>query len=190
MLARLALVLPLLVAATAHGAPCDTAAHDASAAPVIEEVEQSGVHGLKTCAFIAAPPDAVWATLTDYPAMARWMNKVKGIEVNWVDARTALVNYKIDTSMGDYHYLLRRVHTKPTHIEWTRESGDFKVIDGSYTFSPATDAAGHPGTLLEYVTFLDTGMPVPYFLVRSATRDAVPRLFKDLREEVARRQTK
>jgi ribosome-associated toxin RatA of RatAB toxin-antitoxin module len=48
--------------------------------------------------------------------------------------RGTLVEVEIDSTVTKNHLTLRFDHDEPSGMTWTRESGDLKSLDGSWTF--------------------------------------------------------
>lgn len=146
-----------------------------------------GNKGVRTCAYVPATTAETYAVLIDYKSFPKWMDKVEKVDVQWVDAKTALVDYQLDTFVGDFKYRLRRVHEPAKHVEWARVEGDFKLITGTYDFVPI---AGDKGSYFILETYVDAGKAIPGFVENYFREKGARRLVEDIREEVERRGKK
>jgi uncharacterized membrane protein len=176
----------LLQSAPALADPfCDKAEMKADGDINLVPMTKNGVRGIRACAYVAATTEETYAALTDYPSFPRWIDKVEKIDAKWDDAQVAMVTYTLGTMFGSYHYTLRRVHQKDKRVEWSRASGDLKVIDGTYDFTPIP---GQKASYLIMETYLDPGVKMPGFIENYFREKGSRRLMNDIREEVARRQ--
>ncbi len=150
---------------------------------VIEVKDADDNPGARTCGFIAAQPQEVYDALSDYETFPRWMDKVKKIELEWKDAKTANVTYEIGTFVGSFTYVLERLHYPPKRVTWTKIGGDFKLIVGSYDFYPVDG-----GTVLILESYVDPGVYMPGFVESHFREKGARRIIEDVRNEVKRRQ--
>ena len=185
----LILLALLLVQATPSWADsfCDKAERKNDGEIVLKKFTVNGLKGIKACAYVDATTDQTYAALTDYASFPKWIDKVDKIAVEWPTPQTAMVSYTIGTLFGDFKYVLRRVHQKPFHVQWTRESGDFKTVNGAYTFIPI---AGTSASYFIIETSMDPGVKMPGFIENYFQEKGSRRLVQDIRDEVTRRNKK
>lgn len=149
-----------------------------------QTTDAAGNKGVRTCAYVAATTLETYQTLVDYPTFTKWMDKVEKIGVKWVEADVALVDYQLDTIAGDFEYQLRRVHQPGKRVDWSRVSGDFKMITGIYIFVPI---AGESGSYLIHESYVDPGKAIPGFIESYFRDKGAKRLIEDIRDEIGRR---
>lgn len=167
---------------------CDQAEKSPDGAvALVAAISGTGVKGVRACAYIAAPVTTVYGVMTDYPSMPRWIDKLKKINVRWLDAESAIVSYEISTLFGAWRYTQRRIHTKNRNIRFVAVGGDLKSIEGQYEFRPV---AGRPTASYFYLeSFVDPGQHIPEFIVSYFREKATRRLIEDIRSESTRRTT-
>lgn len=122
---------------------------------------------------VAAPPDQVYAVLTDdrnfrefmpYIVESETLGKIPGGTRARMRARR----------FGFFDFVVvydRRHFEHRRRVEWREVGGYFKRDDGVWTLSP------HPrGTLVGYEILLDPGFPVPDFLLSFALSQGLPEI--------------
>jgi ribosome-associated toxin RatA of RatAB toxin-antitoxin module len=147
--------------------------------------DPNGIPGAWVCGYVAASQEEIYAALTDYPSMPKWLDKVEGTSVKWLDEWTADVTYEIDFGYKKARYTLRRHHKPFAKVEWVHAGGDFKLLTGRYEFIPAGDKQG---TYMFLEQFMDPGIWVPGFVRSFLQEKGSRRLVEDVRAEVARRR--
>lgn len=147
--------------------------------------DAAGNKGVRTCAYVGATTMETYQTLIDYASFPQWMDKVEKVGVKWVDAEVALVDYHLDTIAGDFKYQLRRVHQPGRRVDWSRVSGDFKMITGIYTFVPIE---GTQASYLIHESYVDPGKAIPGFIESYFRDKGAKQLIEDIRDEIGRRR--
>lgn len=119
--------LPLVLAAPARAA----AAEDVT----VRAQRRDRLVVLDVEAVVAAPPDIVWAVLTDYERMAAYMSVVKSSTVTRRDGDRLEVAQSIEARFGPFKFSsssVRAVALVPQReIRSTLVSGDFDTFEGT-----------------------------------------------------------
>lgn len=85
---------------------------------------------------IDAPIDHVFAIAADVERAPDWQGPMKSAIAHEYDdaGRPTLIETEIDASVASVKVLLRFDYSEPHGLRWSRESGDLKSLDGSWTF--------------------------------------------------------
>lgn len=91
-----------------------------------------GTHTLE----IDAPIERVFAIAADVERAPEWQGAMQSVEVLESDeqGRPALVKTRLDSSVAKHEMVLRFSYDEPDGMQWSRESGDLKSLEGSWTF--------------------------------------------------------
>ena len=92
----------------------------------------SGTHSAE----IDAPIERVFEVAADVARAPEWQGAMKSARVleSDGDGRPSLVATEIDSGVAKHKLCLRFDYDEPHGLTWTRESGDLKSLDGSWTF--------------------------------------------------------
>jgi len=154
---------------------------------VVEALPANGSsRGVKATGIIRSKPEAVWRTLTDYPAFPEYMPNVLESKIQRQEGNVSWVTIKFSVTVKNVNYMLKIVHernVKPWKITWTRVEGDLKSIDGHYVLHETPE-----GTRLEYVEMVDSGSFVPGFIQEALTKRSIPNLYKAVAERAAKHE--
>ena len=132
---------------------------------------------------VAAPPERVYAVVTDFPNYQTWAADLK--EVTIVDADDDGTTHKVRFRAAAFgrstaYTLLYDYSQAPQKLSWVQESGDITSrIDGTYEF-----AAVPEGTLVTYHLEVDLKFPVPGFIKQRAAQRIVGTALRQLRSRV------
>jgi|SRR5262245_17605149 len=130
-----------------------------------------GLPGLRASFTVIAAREHIWAVLVDYANFPRLFPDIHQVRVLEQDQGGAQVEFWINAIVADYHYVLYRRYDEPgQRLTWTRITGDFKRIEGSWEIRDTPRPGVH---LLVYESYVDLGGVIPVALVRlTATRKA------------------
>lgn len=134
---------------------------------------------------IDAKPEAVWNVLTDYEDTAHIFSNVKKLKVLKASGSSKEIAFEV-TSMGGlckYDYVLNvQENEAEKRIEWSRNSGAFRINEGFWQLTPFKD-----GTLVTYAKYIDGGPLMPQMFVNNELRKTMPSIMTNLKEEVLKR---
>jgi uncharacterized membrane protein len=132
---------------------------------------------------VAAPPERVFAVVTDFPNYPTWAADLK--EVTIVDAdddgTTRKVRFRAAAFGRSTAYTLAYDYSAaPKKLSWVQETGDITSrIDGTYEFESVPE-----GTLVTYHLEVDLKFPVPGFIKQRAAARIVGTALRQLRTRV------
>jgi uncharacterized protein YndB with AHSA1/START domain len=149
------------------------------------DVPGSDMPELTTTAIIDAPPARVWEIIDHCGNYQRTLMKVKSSQELSRIGTTVRCEVVVDTP---WPLPELRVITVAEHIvtpgkwarRWKLESGDYIENSGSWTLTPW--AGGR--TLVEYRVHSEPRVSVPLALMRSAMKEAMPKLMEKLRADL------
>ena len=118
---------------------------------------------------INAPIDEVFAIAADVERAPEWQGAMQSAVAHEFDDedRPTLVETEIDASVATVKLMLRFAYSEPNRITWTRESGDLKSLDGSWTF----EDLGGDRTRATYA--LEIGLPRKLSLIAKTVKGPV-----------------
>jgi len=131
---------------------------------------------------INAAPDAVMATIADFPAYPQWAGSVKSVTVRSLgeDGRAEQVAFKIDAGAIRDEYELTYVWDGDRKVSWTLAKGQMqKSQRGSYTLTPTAD-----GTEVTYSLAVDLAIPMLGMLKRKAEKVIMDTALRELKKRV------
>lgn len=131
-------------------------------------------------AVIDATPDDVWNVLTDYNHILSYHPNVKNFKILSEAGDKKQVWFSVVSMCGlwKFEYVLSMHENKPLHrIEWQRESGAFKVNEGSWVLEPVDEGAR---TLVTYSKHMDGGLLMPKMILNNELRKTMPMVLSNL----------
>jgi ribosome-associated toxin RatA of RatAB toxin-antitoxin module len=131
---------------------------------------------------IDAPADDLYDTVADIARYPEWATGIKEVEVLETDSDGNVVRarFVIDGFIKEIEYVLRYTHERPHSLSWTAEqSGDVKMLEGSYTFNEAEH-----GVEVIYALSVEPNFKIPGFIRSQAERQIVTTALKGLRKRV------
>jgi hypothetical protein len=148
-----------------------------------------GVTGMKSTAYINAPPVIVWKVLTDYNNLKRYIPRM--VESDLVEARG---NLKVIDLTGEFRVLLFKktirvsinmLETYPSRIDYEKISGDFEVYRGSWILQMYSSE----GTILTYESEIKPSFAAPDFIFQGILKNDMVAGITALKAEAERLQT-
>jgi hypothetical protein len=128
---------------------------------------------------IAAPLQRCFDIAADLDHVPEWHGSMTHVEVLERDGngRATLVESEIDASVTKVHIRLRFSYDEPLGVQWTRESGDLRSLEGSWRFQEQGDGL----TLATYSLEIGVGRRLAILVktVRGPVRDRVQGLLVD-----------
>lgn len=135
---------------------------------------------------IDEPPRAVWDVVVDYENYPKFFPEFKSCQVIDRDGTAQIVEFSADYGKL-VTYTLRIEHDEAKlKTRWSYVGGDLKDSTGGWEFQ---DAGGGKTRVL-YDVDAAIGFFVPKFVVDRLTKGNVPKMFEQLKGEVARRAKK
>jgi ribosome-associated toxin RatA of RatAB toxin-antitoxin module len=132
---------------------------------------RDGVPGVRAMFTVTASRERIWSVFVDYDNFPRFFPGIKDLKVLEQDEKSAKVAFYTPVAFMHYRYVLHRRYVEPgRRLTWTRLSGSFKSIDGSWEIRDTPHAGV---SLVVYESFVNIGQLVPATLVqRGALRRA------------------
>ena len=132
---------------------------------------------------VAAPPERVFAIVTDFPNYPTWAADLKEVTVVASDSegRASKVRYRAAAFGRSTTYTLVYDYAgAPNVLSWAQESGDITArVDGQYEFVAMAD-----GTRVTYHLEVDLKFPLPGFIKQRAAARIVGTALRQLRDHV------
>ena len=127
--------------------------------------------------WVAAPPAAVFAVLTDYERFAEFMPLVDRVEVLERGPRHAVLRFHMTyLRWFDIQQTDRRVLYPPRRIAYDGVAGVLKAVKGDWKLAPERG-----GTRVTYTADVDPGVPVPGALTGALVKRGLPGLLDGVR---------
>ncbi|HZU96476.1 MAG TPA: SRPBCC family protein [Planctomycetota bacterium] len=135
---------------------------------------------------IDAPPRALYDVVVDYPSYPKFFPEFKEATVVDTEGSARIVEFTCDYGKT-VNYTLRIEHDETKlKTRWTYVGGDLKDSKGGWEFQDA----GNGKTKVLYDVDAQVGFFVPKFIVDKLTANNIPKMFEQLKGEVARRAKK
>ena len=130
-----------------------------------------------------SPQDA-WALLDDKEGACEYISDLERCKVLEKKGNQELVEQttRPEGAPRSFTYTLRHEATFPTRMDFSRESGDLRDIQGSWLFDPVDGGAQ---TLLIYALHIDAGMLVPQRMIRRSQEKELPEVLVAIRDRLA-----
>ena len=128
---------------------------------------------------IAATPEAVMATLLDFPRYPEWAKDLKSVEVLGTDdqGRATSVRFRAAGMGRSTSYTLDYDHSEPGVLAWVLSEGDImRKLDGRYVLT-----AGGEGTDIVYELEVELIVPLPGFVKRRSEGKIMHAALKELK---------
>lgn len=133
---------------------------------------------------IAAPPEAVWDVIADFPAYPEWGSDIREVEVLERDADGwgTRVRMVVDAKVVVADFVLAYTY-RDDDMRWEMESGQgLKRNDGSYTVVDRGDGT----TELVYELTVEPAVKVPGFIRRKAAQRIVDGALRGVKRQAER----
>ncbi|MDF1860324.1 MAG: SRPBCC family protein [Verrucomicrobiales bacterium] len=132
------------------------------------------------------PAAAIWEVLDDKESGVEWVDGLRAARVVEEFEGYTLVyqELKVGFLPGTFKYVIRHIPTEfERRIDFRRESGAFKSVDGYWILSPMEDPSR---TLVLYQLHIDPGVPIPAVVIRNSLQKTLPNALTGLRQQVAK----
>ncbi len=133
---------------------------------------------------IDAPPEAVFAVITDFPAYVDFLSEIHSTKVLEDDGVTAAVHYEVEV-IKRVSYELKFTREAPYRLSWTLTSSSFmKSNNGSWELEPLDGGARTKAT---YTVDVEPKMFVPKAVTKMLVGSALPKTLRQFKSEVESR---
>ena len=147
---------------------------------VKESNNENGVPGLIAAFSVSSTRENIWNALIDYENFTKIFRGVNRLKVIRKDNNGALVEFWVDAVLSDLNYTLYRKYDIPNFkLSWSRESGDLKVIEGSWEI---VDLSTDANKIIVYSSYVEVGRLIPTKLVRWGAMRKAEEMCINLRE--------
>lgn len=134
---------------------------------------------------VGAPPEVVYAVVTDVEHYADWVSDLKKVEVLERDAqgRPLEVEYRAAAFGRSTTYALRYDYSHaPEVLTWMQTHGDLTAsLEGKYRFEPTPE-----GTLVTYDLEVELLVPIPSFIKSRAAYRIQTQALRELKARAER----
>ncbi len=133
---------------------------------------------------INAEPTKVWNVIDDKEAAADYIDGMLKSEIIGQDGSHELIEQTMKIGFKKLTFVVRHISHAPGVVNFQRESGDLKLMDGYWKFLPVDNGRR---CLVIYRLRLDPGLGIPKGIVKASLKTTLPNVLHSLKEEVARR---
>jgi ribosome-associated toxin RatA of RatAB toxin-antitoxin module len=132
-------------------------------------------------------PADVWALIDDKESACDYLDDVQSCKVLRKEGNQELIEQttKPAGSPKAFTYRLRHESSPPERMDFRRESGDLRHIEGSWIFDPVD---GGTQTLLIYGLHIDPGPLLPQKIVNRSQQKRLPEVLLAIRERLSSQQ--
>jgi hypothetical protein len=136
---------------------------------------------------LPVPLKDAWAVVDDKEGACEYISDLEKCRIIAKEGNHELVEQttRPPGAPRAFTYTLRHEANFPTRMDFRRESGDLRDIDGSWVFDQVDDGTK---TLLIYALHIDAGMLVPQRLIRRTQEKQLPAVLVAIRERLAAHQ--
>ena len=129
---------------------------------------------------INAPPEKVFAVITDYEKYPEFLPEVKKVAVAPGPSGAKEVTYTVDIKAKLITYTLRHTARPPGELSWTMVRGEMmKGNDGAWVLKPVPS-----GTEATYKIDLRLGALVPSMVERMLAEQQLPGLLRNFKKRI------
>lgn len=129
---------------------------------------------------IEAPPEKVFAVITDYEKYPEFLPEVKKVKVESRAGDVKEVTYTVDVKAKLITYTLKHTARPPAELLWTMVRGEMmKGNDGAWVLKPVP-----AGTEATYKIDLKLGALVPSLVERMLAEQQLPGLLQNFKKRI------
>jgi coenzyme Q-binding protein COQ10 len=129
---------------------------------------------------INAPPEKVFAVITDYEKYPEFLPEVKKVKVEFGAGNVKEVSYTVDIKAKVITYTLKHTARPPDELAWTMVRGEMmKGNDGTWILKPVPE-----GTEATYKIDLKLGALVPSMVERMLAEQSLPGLLANFKKRI------
>jgi len=162
------------------------AAADPAPSPQVSVSESRGTYSVTARFEVPQPPDMVFAVLSDYEQIPRFMPEVRTSVVHERTPERMVVEQEAVSKFMMFsktvHLLLEVTHDADTIRFVDRSARSFKRYEGTWRVTPSGN-----GTIVTYDLAAQPGFDVPEFILKRLLRRDAGQMIDNLRREFASR---
>ncbi len=129
---------------------------------------------------IHAPPEKVFAVITDYEKYPEFLPEVKKVKVEFGSGNVKEVTYTVDIKAKVITYTLKHTARPPDELAWTMVRGEMmKGNDGAWVLRKVPE-----GTEATYKIDLRLGALVPSMVERMLAEQSLPGLLANFKKRI------
>jgi coenzyme Q-binding protein COQ10 len=129
---------------------------------------------------INAPPEKVFAVITDYEKYPEFLPEVKKVKVEFGSGNVKEVTYTVDIKAKVITYTLKHTARPPDELAWTMVRGEMmKGNDGAWVLQKVSE-----GTEATYKIDLRLGALVPSMVERMLAEQSLPGLLANFKKRI------
>ena len=129
---------------------------------------------------IHAPPEKVFAVITDYEKYPEFLPEVKKAKVEFGSGNVKEVTYTVDIKAKVITYTLKHTARPPDELAWTMVRGEMmKGNDGAWVLKAVPE-----GTEATYKIDLKLGALVPSMVERMLAEQSLPGLLANFKKRI------
>ncbi|HEX9573297.1 MAG TPA: SRPBCC family protein [Myxococcales bacterium] len=129
---------------------------------------------------IHAPPEKVFAVITDYEKYPEFLPEVKKAKVEFGSGNVKEVTYTVDIKAKVITYTLKHTARPPDELAWTMVRGEMmKGNDGAWILKAVPE-----GTEATYKIDLKLGALVPSMVERMLAEQSLPGLLANFKKRI------
>ena len=129
---------------------------------------------------IHAPPEKVFAVITDYEKYPEFLPEVKKVKVEFGSGNVKEVTYTVDIKAKVITYTLKHTARPPDELAWTMVRGEMmKGNDGAWVLQKVPE-----GTEATYKIDLRLGALVPSMVERMLAEQSLPGLLANFKKRI------
>jgi ribosome-associated toxin RatA of RatAB toxin-antitoxin module len=133
---------------------------------------------------IDAPVKTVWDSIADKEGAPQYVENLKSARILEKNSEYMLIEQKMKLSilLPSFTYVVRHTPIPYSRVDFVRESGDMKHIEGYWKFVPVADGEK---TLLIYSLYVDPGPLIPQAIIRGSMKKSLPDVLRILQKRCA-----
>ncbi|MEM8953667.1 MAG: SRPBCC family protein [Verrucomicrobiota bacterium] len=149
-----------------------------------DDGKENGPQHVVAGILIDAPVKVVWDAIADKEGAPEYVENLKSAKIlkNHPDYQLIEQKMKLSFLLPAFTYVVRHTPTPHSRVDFVRESGDLKHIEGYWRFIPVAEGKK---TVLIYSLFVDPGMLIPQAIIRGSMKKSLPEVLMILQERCA-----
>jgi ribosome-associated toxin RatA of RatAB toxin-antitoxin module len=149
-----------------------------------DSAKEEGPRHVVAGILIDAPVKTVWDAIADKEGAPQYVDNLKSAKIIEKNSKYMLIEQKMKLSilLPAFTYVVRHTPIPYSRVDFVRESGDMKHIEGYWKFVPVADGER---TLLIYSLYVDPGPLIPQAIIRGSMKKSLPDVLRILQKRCA-----